>query len=313
MKLIEKVLYGAILLIFIVGCSSSKNKVNNHTETHEENTIIRFGIIADIQYCDCDTRGSRYYRDVLKKLDACVTDLNNEQVQFTINLGDLVDRNTPNNLEAVTSRLDKLNNTVYNLTGNHDYENVQNDQLYKLLHMPAEGYYSFRKGNWNFIMLNTNEIASYANIKGTDKEPEFSEMMRKIKEEKRSNGASYNGGISKKQMEWLEQELQTSERNAVNTLIFSHHPLYGIKGLTALNDLEIIELLSNYSTVKGVISGHHHSGAYGIYKNIPYITTEGMIETETTTAYGIVTIYPDKIELLGKGRTKPHTILLKTD
>ena len=31
------------------------------------------------------------------------------------------------------------------------------------------------------------------------------------------------------------------------------------------------------------------------------VITEGMIETETDNAYGITTIYPDKIELKGKG------------
>lgn len=30
------------------------------------------------------------------------------------------------------------------------------------------------------------------------------------------------------------------------------------------------------------------------------IITEGMIETETDNAYGIATIYPDKVELKGK-------------
>lgn len=41
--------------------------------------------------------------------------------------------------------------------------------------------------------------------------------------------------------------------------------------------------------------------------------TEGMIETETENAYGMVTIYPDKIELEGKGRTQSHSISLKKD
>ncbi len=62
-------------------------------------------------------------------------------------------------------------------------------------------------------------------------------------------------------------------------------------------------------TVKGVVGGHHHSGHYGEYSGLPFITTEGMIETADTNAYGIVTIYPDdRIELWGVGRTRSHTI-----
>ncbi|GAB6010057.1 metallophosphoesterase [Dysgonomonas reticulitermitis] len=294
--------HAIVLVLFFLSMNMS---------AQNDTSIIRIGLIADIQYCDCDKSGNRYYRNTLQKLVECVDDLNGKEVQFTINLGDLVDRDTPRNIDSVLIRLDKLDAVVYNLTGNHDYGDVQdNDQLYKRLNMPGE-YYSFNKGNWHFIMLNTNEIASYANVKGTEKDVELAEMLQKIKDQKRPNGASYNGGISKKQMQWLEQELKKSQQDSVNTLIFSHHPLYGVKGLTALNDIEIIDLLSKYpTTVKGVISGHHHAGAFGVYKDIPFITTEGMVETESINAYGIVTIYPDKIELEGKGSTKSRTILL---
>lgn len=47
--------------------------------------------------------------------------------------------------------------------------------------MPSE-YYSFKKGDWVFIMLNTNEIASYANIAGTPKENEWNRMQEQIKQ-----------------------------------------------------------------------------------------------------------------------------------
>ena len=306
----KNILNITILQILILCCSSSKSNPMKVSGIIEDNTIIKFGIIADIQYCDCDTRGSRYYRNALQKLNECVNALNKEEVQFTINLGDLVDRDTPGNLDSVLVRLDKLDTPVYNLTGNHDYGNVQdNDQLYQRLNMPGE-YYSFSKGNWRFIMLNTNEVSSYANVKGTEKEKELEDLLQKVKEEDRSNGADYNGGISKKQMEWLKQELEKSQQESMNTLIFSHHPLYGIKGLTALNNIEVIELLSKYPTVKGVISGHHHAGAFSIYKDIPFITTEGMIETDAVNAYGVVTIYSDKIEIKGAGRTKSHILQL---
>ena len=73
-------------------------------------------------------------------------------------------------LEVIKQHLSQLNHKIYHLTGNHDYEGVtSNSVLYKQLDMPSE-YYSFKKGDWIFIMLNTNEIASYANIAGTPKE-----------------------------------------------------------------------------------------------------------------------------------------------
>lgn len=310
MQSVVKIANIVILQILFVCCTSSKGNRMEGTSAIGEGTTIKFGIIADIQYCDCDTRGSRYYRNSLQKLDECVDSLNKAEVQFTVNLGDLVDRDTPKNLDSILLRLDKLDAPIYNLTGNHDYGDVQdNNQLYQKLNMPGE-YYSFRKGNWIFIMLNTNEVASYANVEGTEKEKELEDLLQKIKVEARPNGAEYNGGISKRQMEWLKQELEKSQKESVNTLLFSHHPLYGVKSLTALNDKEIIGLLSKYPAVKGVISGHHHAGAFDVYEGIPFVTTEGMIETETDNAFGVVTIYPDKIEIEGIGRTKSHTIQL---
>lgn len=285
-----------LLCLMFVGCGVKKGQT------------LRVGVIADIQYCDCETRGSRFYRNSLPKLEECVADLNREKVDFSINLGDLVDRDTDANLGAILTRLDKLDNQVYNLPGNHDYDGVtDNSQLYSELGMPSP-YYSFRKKEWRFIMLNTNEVASYANISGTPLEQELSHMQEDIKNGGRKNGATYNGGISRAQLDWLKQELDEAERKNEKVVVLSHHPLYAAPGLTALNDLDILEVLTAYSCVRVGISGHHHSGDFGTHKGIPFITTEGMIETEQENAYGVLELTDSQIVLTGKGRTKSYTL-----
>lgn len=272
--------------------------------------LIRFGLIADIQYCDCETAGKRFYRNSLLKLEECVNDLNKEQVQFTINLGDLVDRN-PESFLPVLSRLNKLKAEVYNTTGNHDYDGITNNKsLYKKLGMPGE-YYSFTKHNWRFIVLNTNEVASYSNVKGTKKEKELEDMLKISKESGRRNAAGYNGGISQKQMQWLKKELDKSQKKNEQVIVLSHHPLYPENGLTALNNREILTLIETYPNVKLLLAGHHHPGAFAMYKDIPVVTVEGMIETENNNAYGLVEIYADKIILQGKGRVSSREFLLR--
>lgn len=268
-----------------------------------------FGLIADIQYADTGTANNRYYRKSLQKLEECVEDLNSRQVAFTVNLGDLVDRDTPENLGAVLARLNGLDSVLHNTTGNHDYGNVSdNAALYARLGMPA-AYYSFTLPGWRFIMLDTNEISEYANPTAAG----LAELER-LRQAMKAAGrryAPYNGGISAGQMEWLERELQKSAGESVNTVVFSHHPLYGPDGLTALNGPEIADLLSEYAaTVRCAFAGHHHPGAYGVWGGIPYITIEGMVETEEN-AYATVTVYPDKIEIRGKGRARSHTVPLK--
>ncbi|MDR2497303.1 MAG: metallophosphoesterase [Tannerellaceae bacterium] len=271
--------------------------------------LITFGLIADIQYADCEPGRSRFYRNSLSKLDSCTNYLNAQQVQFTINLGDLVDRRLAD-LDCVLVRLNHLDNRVYNTTGNHDYNEVSSNQiLYEKLGMPSD-YYSFKKENWIFIILNTNEISSYANIAGTEKEQELSVMLNHIKAKNGSQGESWNGGIGRKQLEWMNEILMKAEQSGDNVLIFSHHPLWPESQLSALNNMETLSLIENYTCVKAVFSGHDHEGRFAYYKNLPCITLEGMVETKDDNAFGIVKIYPDKIVLEGKGRMR--SLELKT-
>lgn len=270
--------------------------------------LLKFGVIADIQYCDDNPRGSRYYRNSLQKLDDVVEALNQENVSFTVNLGDLVERDAVQNLPAVLERLKDLDNPVYNTTGNHDHWGVEDHNwLFKTVGMPAS-YYAFTEGNWRFIVLNTNEVSSYTTMA---KKKEFAAMDKKISDEKRPTPTSYNGGVGKKQMRWLKRELKKAGRCGMNVLLFSHHPLHGVPGLNALNDVEIVELLSKFpGTVRGAIAGHHHDGAFAIQDGIFFITVDGIVETENDNAFGVVTIYPDRLELEGYGRTEPQKILL---
>lgn len=50
--------------------------------------ILKVGLIADIQYGDCETSGSRFYRSSINKLRDAVKEINGNNVSFTVNLGD---------------------------------------------------------------------------------------------------------------------------------------------------------------------------------------------------------------------------------
>ncbi|WP_423738104.1 metallophosphoesterase [Chitinophaga caseinilytica] len=277
------------------------------TSWQSRGQVIKFGLIADIQYADVETRGTRAYRNSLQKLENAVADLNRQQMPFLVNLGDITDRNAAD-LSPVLKELRKFRKHVYNTTGNHDYKGIRkNDSLYKVLGMPAE-YYSFKKGNWRFVMLNTNEVAAYSNVEGTFREKELEGMMDRIKATNGRNGEEYNGGISSRQMEWLKALLDEAQRKGENVLILSHHPLGCAEGLTALNDSEIVALLARYSCVKALLAGHHHKGGFCMLGTLPCIIAEGMVETNSENAYGVVELHPDKLVLTGSGRMTSRTI-----
>ncbi len=266
-----------------------------------EKPLIRFGLFADAQYADHETQGNRYYRNSLEKVRECVEFFNQRKVQFAVNLGDLTDRSF-SDFDAILSCLGGLKGRVYHVTGNHDYKGVTDNRLlFRKLGMPA-GYYSFRKKNWVFIFMDSNEVASYSNVKGTEKEKELQAMKVRIKANGDVQGASWNGGVSARQLEWLNRLLKESEKAGRRVMIFSHHPFYPRTPFSALNDEQVMEVVRPYSCVKAIFSGHHHAGGFAFFNRIPVVTVEGMIETKDRNAYGLVEIYPDRIVVEGKGR-----------
>lgn len=278
-------------------------------QTASEKPILKFGLIADPQYGDCETKGSRFYRNSLDKLRDAVEDINQTGVSFTINLGDFTDR-SPADLDAVLSELDKLNSNIYNTTGNHDYASVDNNQLlYDRLSMPSD-YYSIDlpRLKYRFIFLNSNELSTYSNVTDTAKLTELTVIKNKLKTEGRKNNQNWNGAFSNEQLMWLEEQLKTAGSSNTKVIICLHHPIFPENNHNLLNDLETLEIMSKYKCIKVVLSGHNHFGNFGYYSGIPFITIEGMIETEKENAYAIVEVYNDTIKIKGRGRVPSREI-----
>lgn len=262
---------------------------------------LKIGLIADPQYADQNEKGSRFYRNSLAKLDSATTAINTAQVDFTIMVGDLVDAGSKD-LAPALQRLNKLKAPVHNLLGNHDYVDVNTPEvLYKAYQMPAP-FYTLEQERWLLILLNTNELSEYGTTATSTERSAWQALTNRLKLEQRKNVQAWNGGISANQLDWLEKQLKKAEKEDKNVLIFSHHPLFPENGLEALNNREILTVIEKYPQVKAVISGHHHPGNFADYKGIPMITLEGMIETIDQNAYGVLELYPRRIEIKGQGR-----------
>jgi manganese-dependent ADP-ribose/CDP-alcohol diphosphatase len=281
--------------------------VHGMASGQESKPVVRFGVLADIQYADKDTHGSRFYRNSLEKMDSCIANLNQEKLAFNVVFGDLVDQG-PKDLQPVMDHLKMLKAPYRNVLGNHDYVEVTDRaQLYKQFNMPAP-YYAFEKASWMFIVLNTNEVSEYGSNAGSSFQKEWKDLALSLKKEGRKNLQPWNGGISAQQLIWLENQLKKAQKTKKNVLVFSHHPLFPETGYEALNNREILNIIEKYPNVKGLVSGHHHAGNFAYYHKIPSITLEGMIETSKENAYGVIELYPDKIVLTGRGRMTSRTL-----
>ncbi len=264
--------------------------------------------IADIQYADKDTHKTRFYRNSIQKLEKIRAQTADKKFEFLINLGDTVDA-LHANLAAPLAELKKFNLKTYNLMGNHDYadKDANVELIKKDLNLDKSTHYSFDVDDWRFIVLDTNTLSTY--YKPSKKfEAEYSALYEKLTAQNARYAKPWNGGVDNAQMIWLEGLLKQSLEDKKNVIIFAHHPVLPIEGHVALNTSEIVGLTQKYSCVKAYINGHNHLGNYAVDKGVHYLTICGLIEDEDIVSYAILEVYPNKIEVIGFGKTPSRTL-----
>ncbi len=304
MRIIIAVLFA--IIISIIMPDKFKNR-NSSPENQDQVPLFSFGLIADIQYCDCDPIGTRYFRSSLPKLEEAVRSLRIDSPAFVVNLGDMIDKDFAS-YKPVYSILDTAGFKIYHTTGNHDYSvEPRLKKRIPPLHSNKEGYYSFIYDNFRFIFLNGNEISTYAtNNKSAIKNAD--NYILKLKTDGEINGLDWNGGMSSKQILWLINELNTATRNNEKVFIMCHFPIYPVNEHNLLNYRDVLTVLDGYNNIIAWFNGHNHAGNYGNFNMIHFITMKGMVETETANSFSLVEVYKNKIWIKGSGREKSQIL-----
>lgn len=271
---------------------------------------IKIGVFADCQYCDCETAGSRFYRNSLSKLEGCINEFNQtEEIEFIIGLGDLIDRDFAS-FDKVNPILSKAKKPVFQVIGNHDLE-VEKEDLEKVpskLNL-AEAWYSFPKNNWHFIFLNGNDITFHSNNPEIVKQA--TEITNKLKKDGKPNPHNWNGGVGQKQLEWLNNELQQAETKNLKVAIFCHYPLLPFEAHALWNSEDVLAILKKFNCVKIYLNGHNHAGNYVHQNGIHFVNLKGMVETENENAFSVFNFTDKQIEIVGFGREGSRKLLIK--
>ncbi|HSH19792.1 MAG TPA: metallophosphoesterase [Draconibacterium sp.] len=271
---------------------------------------VKIGVFADCQYCDCETAGSRFYRNSLSKLEDCITEFNEtKKLKFVVGLGDLIDRDI-SSFESVNAILASSKQKVYHVIGNHDLavDKKALEQVPDKLNL-KETWYSFTKKGWHFIFLNGNDISFHSNNQEILKMAK--EIADKLKKENKPNFYDWNGGIGPKQMKWLEKELQNASDKKLKVAVFCHYPLLPFEAHALWNSEEVLGELAKYSNVKLYLNGHNHAGNYVFQNGIHFINLKGMVETENKNAFAIISLSDEKIEIEGFGREETRSFSIK--
>ena len=258
--------------------------------------IFTIGIVADLQYCDADPEMNRFFRNAPQKLDLVAEELNRHNPDFVVNLGDTIDHDWKS-FDGIMPGFEKFRSPVHHVLGNHDYE--VDDQYKALVHekIGTEKYYSISDKGWRFVVLDGNEISTFANPKGTNNYELAEEWLK----QEIVNANFWNGGIGGSQLNWLDEQLLEADQNEEKAIIFCHFPVYPAHRHNLLNDTELLAILQKHDCVKGWINGHNHDGNYGQAHDIHFINAKGIVDFEFDLAFCLLRLYDDHMEIEGFG------------
>lgn len=275
---------------------------------NEEKPKLEIGVVPDAQYCDCEIKGTRYYTNSLDKLKEAAQTFNSEEVDFTVQTGDLIDRNF-SSFSDILPIYNTIEGPKYHVLGNHDFP-VTTDEVVDILGMPNQ-YYDFKYKNWRFVVLDTNDLSLYANPKGSEKYQQAQEMYNSLKANNEINAQTWNGGVSEEQLSWLRGVLEKAAQRQEKVVVFSHMPVFPENNHNVWNDEAVIAELEAAGNVIAYFNGHNHAGNYGVKNGIHYVNLKGMVETDDTNSYSIVRVYKDRLEVDGFGRELDRTLKIQ--
>jgi len=275
----------------------------------EQKPLFTFGVIADIQFCDCEPAGTRYYRSSLIKLREAISYFKSDSLDFIVDLGDMIDKDYAS-YNPVKSILDSSGMKVWHTTGNHDYSvEPKLKKRIPQLQENKDGYYSFNYEKFRFIVLNGNDISTYGT--GNRKAIEEAQLLiSKVKAAGEANWHEWNGGLGERQMGWFRSQLDEAVVKSEKVIILCHFPVWPENQHNLLNYRDILNLLEKYNNIIAWFNGHNHAGNYGNFNLIHFVTLRGMVETETVNSFAEVEIYSNKIWIKGFGREKSQILAL---
>ena len=92
-------------------------------------------------------------------------------------------------------------------------------------------------------------------------------------------------------------------------ILFCHFPVYPENVHNLWNAAEVLAVARENRSVVAYMNGHNHAGNYGRLAKRHFVTFTGMVDTEET-AYAIVNVHADRLEIKGFGRQENMTLPL---
>jgi len=253
---------------------------------NSEKPMIRFGMISDVHYADREPAGTRFYRQSLTKVQEAIDRMNQEKLDFAIELGDFKDQdavpneaNTLKYLTDIESVFKKFKGPTYHVLGNHDVDGISKQQFLERVEntdIPkTESYYSFSRKGIHFVILD-GDFTKYG--KAYD----------------HGNFSWDDSFIPENQINWLKDDLK---ENRLPVVVFIHQMLGNWRDvkLEVQNAAAVRQILEQSGKVICVFQGHVHEESYNLINGIPYYSVNAVVDGDgpENSAYMIVDVYKD--------------------
>lgn len=239
---------------------------------------LKFGIITDIHFGNGDPSAET------NGMQCCFDFWQKNNVDFTVQLGDLIDGKGPEaeqNLARAVAALQNYPGTLYHVTGNHCL-GAPIERYLKETGL-ASPYYTFSLKGIRFIVLHGMDINPETNPKS---DPDRSRKNLLIRD---PWATLYCGAVGETQINWLVRQLDETKQSGEAAIIFCHFPLLKETsdkphGLLWNHD-EITEILRRYDNIIACFAGHLHRSAYVERYGIHFLTMPAFLKRSEPPYY----------------------------
>lgn len=269
------------------------------------------GLVADAQYADIDPLRTRFYRESLRRLGDAVEHFNGRDLAFCVHLGDLIDRQW-RSFDDIMQPLARSRHRWHQLLGNHDFEVLDElkPRVPERMGMKAR-HGSFDHGGFRFVVLDTNDISTYAHPTGSPERTAAEKQLQAAREAKLPQAQPWNGAVGSTQLTWFERTCAAAHAERRRVIVLAHHPVAPAGPHVVWNADEVLAAIDRHPNIVAWLNGHNHAGAFAERNGIPFVTMRGMVETATTTAFATAEILPDRLILTGHGREVTRELLFR--
>jgi predicted phosphodiesterase len=246
----------------------------------EETTQPTFsiGLITDVHYADKSPGGSRHYRESLKKIEEASDAFQQNNLQITVELGDLIDAadsvsTEMSYLKTINRKFESLSPKRHYVLGNHCVDTLTKEEFLGEVGQ-KESYYSFDAGGYHFVILDscyTSDGTPYG----------------------RKNFRWTDANVPEHEIDWLRADLASTD---LPTIVFAHQRIDVETNHGVRNGSQVRNTLEKSGRVQAVFQGHSHQNDLKTINQIPYCTCVAMVEGsgEAENGYSILDFYPNQ-------------------